>query len=204
MITYIDKDTIDFLGKKKLTFNQFCICLLLHEAQHDPQSGVAKVLQYTAEVGSFLTGGSVLRTDKTKVNELEDLLDRGFIRYAFIDKSDKHSLDNYSVTDKFTKGFLDRFKLYAKELWDAYPAKMHIGGETKDVAKVYIYEDFEEDYSKILKEDLNQHQEALRAVKELVKRTGGYAEINLRNYIGSRHWKNTTLHDQERVGPRFL
>jgi hypothetical protein len=203
MITTIDKETIDFLGKKKLTFNQFCICLILYELLDNPQTGVAKVLQYTEEV-AYLTGGTVMKPDKSKVNELEDLVDRGFVRYNFVDKTDKYSLDNYTVTDKFTKGFLDNFKTYAKELWAVYPSKMWIQGEAKDVAKVYIYEEFEEDYTRILKTDINHHQKAVAAVKQMKAKTGGYAEINLKNFIGSRHWNNIVTEDEQRVRPRFL
>jgi hypothetical protein len=196
MITEIDKETIDFLGSKKLTFNQFCICLLLHEGN------VAKIIQYTNEVG-YLTGGTVLKPDRTVVNELDDLVARGFVKFAWINKGNKWDLDNYSVTEKFSKGFLDQYKIYAKELWEAYPKQMWIAGEAKDVAKVYDIEEFEKKYVRILKEDINVHQKVMDALR-MLKAKSSYAPVKLENFLASRYWENITAESNERVGPRFL
>jgi hypothetical protein len=197
MITTIDKETLDFLGKKKLTFNQFCICLLLHEGD------ISKVIQYTAEV-AYLTGGTVLTSETKKVNELDDLVAKGYVKFNWINKDDKWDLDNYAVTEKFTQDFLDKFKIYAKELWDLYPTDMWLNGEPKTVAKIYPYEDYEADYTKLLKTDISVHQKAVAPLKEWRKANPCYAPINLKNYIGVRYWEQLKLQTDERPRPRLL
>jgi hypothetical protein len=182
MITFIDKDTIDFLAKKKLTFNQFCMCLLIH------QGDVAGILKYTAEVG-FITGGTILKPDRTEVKELDDLLVRGYLKHDNIDKGDWYSLDNFTVTEKFTKNFLDQFDFKAKEFWDQYPVYMRINNEDKPYGRGVDYEEYKEKYIKILREDIHIHEKLMSIIQESKKKSK-YAELKILNFIGSRPWEN--------------
>lgn len=183
MITRIDSQTLDFLAKKKLTFNQFCMCLLVFHQD------VAGILKYTNEIG-YITGGTVLRADRKEVNELEDLINRGYIKHTFLDKSDYYSLDNFSVTEKFAKGFLDRFEEYAKELWALYPKEGMINNNTF-TAKSVDYDEYKDKYTSILKEDIEIHKINIDRLRAYLK-THKYAEMGIMKYIGSRHWENLT------------
>lgn len=187
MITQIDEQTLDFLGKKRLTFNQFCMCLMIY---HQDIKGIIK---YTNEVG-FITGGTVMKPDKTEVNELEDLLKRKYLKHTFIDKNDYYSLDNFSVTDAFSKGFLDGFDECAKELWTIYP-KQGMQGNNIFPAKSIDYDEFKDKYIGILKSDITIHTTNIERLKTYLK-SNTYAEMGLEKYIGSRHWEN--LADESR------
>lgn len=178
MITSIDKETMAFLCKKQLTFNQFCMCLLI------VQDDVAQIIQYSNEVG-YLTGGTVMKPDQTIINELKDLIERGFLKFTFTDKSDRYSLDNYAVTEKFTKGFLDMFPVYVKELWDKYPDKIAFSEGDKNIAKAVNYEEYEEIYTKVLKKDISVHKQVMQAVGRL----GKYAPMKIDKFIQSRHYE---------------
>jgi hypothetical protein len=175
MITNIDKETIAFLCAKKITFNQFCICLMIH---YEDLEGIIK---YTAEIG-YLTGGSVMKPNKKVVKELDDLLDRGFLSFK---GQDRYDLDNYEVTEKFTKGFLDTLNDKAKQLWNAYPAHILFGSDPKPVAKAVMYDDFEELYLKLLKQDVSVHETVMGVVKKLTS-----APMKIDKFVGSRHWEN--------------
>jgi len=180
MITSIDNETLNFLCKHELTFNQFCMCLLIHE-----RNG-AKIIKYISEVG-FLTGGTIVKTNNREVNELNDLVERGYIKYTWKVKHDKHHLDNYSVTEKFTKGFLDKFKEAVKELWDTYPTYMLINGQEMPYGKS-DYEAFEEQYTKMLKVDISLHTTIMQDVLDN-KKYSKYAPVKLSNYLSSRLWE---------------
>lgn len=183
MITQIDKQTLDFLAKKKLTFNQFCMCLMIYHQD------VVGIIKYTNEIG-FITGGTVMKPDKREVNELEDLIQRGYIRHSFVDKKDYFSLDNFSVTEKFTKGFLDRFDEYAEELWKLYPKEGMISNKTFP-AKSVDYDEYKDKYIGILKGDITIHELNMERLRTYIK-THQYAEMGIIKYIGSRHWENLT------------
>jgi len=182
MITAIDKETLTFLGKKKLTFNQFAMCLLLYHKD------VAGVIQYTAEVG-YLTGGTILNTQGKEINELDDLIERGIVQYVFRDKSDAQSLDNYSVTEKFTKGFMDRYKDAAEEFWKQYPDTFFIQGEEKRIARAVDYDEYAEKYIKIITYDFNRHLIMMNNIKVQLQKSR-YALMGIIKYITSRPYEN--------------
>lgn len=187
MITEIDKDTLDFLAKRKLTFNQFCMCLMIHNKDY------VGIIKYTAEIG-FLTGGTVMRPNKTTVNELDDLISRGILKHDFVDKDDYYSLDNFTVTEKFTKGFLSALEDMAEELWRIYPP-LFISGEEKP-SKAWDYEEFKDKYLLTIKNDRTVHAKVIAQVKKL-----RYAKMNLKNFVGSRDWENTQ--DEQKPATRL-
>jgi len=191
MITQIDKRTLDFLVKKKLTFNQFCMCLMIYHED------VAGIIKYTDQVG-FLTGGTIIKPDGSKVNELNDLIKRGYLAHTIIDEREPYNLDNYTVTDKFIKGFLDRFDEYAKELWAEYPKEGKIGNHDPFPAKSVDFDEFKEKYIKILKEDIDEHEVNITRLREY-KKQHQYAEMGIMKYIGSRHWQNLSTDGKPKI-----
>ena len=83
MLFEVDRETIDFLCKKEITFNQFCLCLLIYKKD------VASIIQLTEELGYL---GDCLLPIGTDSNgkykyktEIQDLIDKGFVllSYAF-------------------------------------------------------------------------------------------------------------------------
>lgn len=193
MITQIDKETLDFLCKKKITFNQFCMCLLIMH-----KDAVA-IIRYTNEIG-FITGGTY-RTPKNKeINELKDLLDRGFLKHDNIDKNDYYSLDNFLITEKFSKNFGDHYKEAAKEFWDAYPIAFNIKGVRTETARAVDYDEFEQKYMEIIKGDFGEHKRAMEKLSNMDK---NYAQMKIMNFIGSKHWQNNSGATTAKVADRF-
>lgn len=189
MITKIEKDTLDFLVKKKLTFNQFCICLMLYHKDY------AGMMRYTDQIG-YLTGGTVIKPDKKAVKEMDDLLERGFLVHENRDKNNYWDLDNFLLTEKFTKGFLDNLEEKAKEFFKAYPSNLLI--QNNEVpAKVVAVEEFLLDYIKLLKTDITLHEKIMLDIKGL-----RYAKMKISNYISSRQWENNA--GQRTTQPKFL
>lgn len=192
MITVLDAKTLDFIAKKKLTFNQFCICLLLYHED------VAGILKYTNEVGFLGSGVSYKPDGKTKVHELDDLIDRGYLIDLKIDKNNPTALDNYRVSEKFTKDFLADDST-ALELWNLYPRHLSIQG--RDVpAKACDYEEFRDKYLKVIARNLELHSDIISKL-QAYKRSHQYAEMTILKFVGSRHWEN--LNEQSKQGIRL-
>lgn len=182
MITKIDKETLDFLGKKKLTFNQFAMCLMLY------YKDTAAVIQYTTEVG-YLTGGTIINSKGHEINELDDLVERGIVKWTSKDKENPQALDNYSVTSKFTVGFMDRYQEAADEFWKQYPDTFFIQGEEKRIAKSMDYDEFEEEYIKIITVDFKRHELMMKDVEVQLTKSK-YASVGILKYIKSRPYDN--------------
>ena len=144
--------------------------------------------QYTHQVG-YLTGGTFIDPNKKEVNEVEDLLHRGFIKHAGIDKKNYESIDNFIVTDKFIKDFLDIYKKAAKEIWDIYPTKLLIQGREVDSGRVMPYDEFEEHIKKILSTDFALHAVIMNHIRQTKAANGGYASVGITKYILSKQWE---------------
>lgn len=191
MITTIDKETVIFLAKHKLTFNQYCILLLLH------QRDVASIIQYTCEIG-FLSGGTVIRPDRKKVNELQDLIDRNFLIHDLIDKEDIHSIENYVLTDKFLR-IMDvnaKYKQAAAEFWGKYPNIININGRESATGKSVEYDDFVDKYTEILKKDFNLHKHIMEVLTKQTK-ANPYAQMGIMKYLGSKQWEGESNVQQQ-------
>ena len=181
-------DLIDFLSKNKLTFSQFCICLLLYEGN------TAKIMKYNAEV-LLLGEARIPKEDGSLIREFDDLILKGFITHIGIDISEYYSLDNFMIADKFTKGLIaDEYM--AEELWNEYPKFGLLGNQQEFNAKVLDYDDFVQKYLKAIKRSAKKHKEVMEKLKAYKKKEK-YAEINLSNFIGSRHWENLTDNESE-------
>ncbi len=189
MITEIDKETLNFISKKKLTFNQFCVCLLLYNKDFTAMQ------QYTHEIG-YLTGGSYIKPNRDEVNEVEDLLARGFIIHEGRDKKNYYDLDNFTVTDKFTKGFIDKYEEACDEFWKLYPNNFFINGKESPTAKVMDYEEFKKVYINIIKSDFSLHSNIIGKIR-IALSNSKYATMKISNYLASKQWENEVGTEQK-------
>lgn len=182
MITNIDDETLEFLMKKGLSFNQFCICLLVFH------KNATAIIKYTAKIG-YLANGSLLKPNgKTRVNELDDLVERGYLKLYREDLTgnERNALDNFLVTEKFTAGFLDDFKGKADEFYNTYPINILINNEPTPVAKIADVDQIKKDYIKLLKQDATIHDKVMKQLRGIK-----YAKMKITNYLLSRYWEQT-------------
>jgi hypothetical protein len=186
MLYEIDKETIDFLCKHKITFNQFAICLLIYKKD---TATIIRINEEIGVIGNYLIHKGVNSVGKKLFKtELDDLIDRGFITHVFVDKRDEYSLDNYIVNDKFKEGFLDEEGDMFEELWQAYPKMMYING-IEYPSKTGDYEELKEKYIRLIKNSKRRHKEVLSKL-EIHKSLNRYAFMGIEKYIGSRQWEN--------------
>jgi hypothetical protein len=165
--------------------------LLLH------QRDIASIIQYTYEIG-FLSGGTVIRPDRKKVNELQDLIDRNFLVHDLIDKEDIHSIENYVLTEKFLR-IIDvnaKYKQAAAEFWAKYPNIIHINGRDSATGKSVEYDDFVDKYTEILKKDFNLHKQIMEVLNKQVK-ASPYAQMGIMKYLGSKQWEGESNVQQQ-------
>jgi len=179
MINKIDEETLDFICRKNLTIGQFGICLMIYHKD------VAGIIKYCEEIG-YLGDSMITKKDGKTITEIDDLLERGFLLNHGLDKREEYALDNFVVTEQFTKGFLIGTEDVAQELWDAYPRYILINNEEKPT-KVCDFEDVEEKYLKTIQCNIKTHQSVIRKL-ENYKKTNKYAPCNLMNFIASRYW----------------
>lgn len=182
MIYELDKETINFICKKKISFNQFAICLLINARD------TAGIIQIQEELG-FIGDRLIKKGDRTYINELDDLIDRGFILNHEIDKKDFYALDNFVVTPEFTTGFLGDIDEMCKELWSEYPSTINIRG-AEYPTKACDYDEFCKVYIKAIKSSIKTHNEIIAKLKKFKSSHNNYAEMKIMNFVGSRHWEN--------------
>lgn len=181
MIYEVDKETVEFICKKKISFNQFVMCLLINAK--DTRS----IIQIQEELGPI--GNRLInKGGNTYINELDDLIERGFILNHEIDKRDPYALDNFVVTPKFTTGFLGDQDEMCNELWTEYPPTINIQG-SEYPTKVCDKEEFCEKYIKAIKGNVSLHKEIIAKLR-IYKSGNQYAQMKLMNFVGSRHWEN--------------
>ncbi len=189
MIFEIDRETVKFISSKKLTFNQFAICLLIY------QRDLASLIQYTTEVGHIgdcLIPIGKLPNGKTEyAKEIDDLVDRGFLKNTA--KNQSYDLDNFIVTTKFTKGFVDEYEFIAKEAFEAYPKHIFVNGDTFE-AKTLDYDEFAKKYIQAINGSVDEHKkEVMPHILSLRKAV--YAKMKIMNYVGSRNWKGDKVNE---------
>ena len=195
MILEIDSGTVDFLCKKKISFNQFCILLLIYRKDYN---SIIKLNEATEhKLGNRL----IKKGDGELINEVDDLIERDFLLNHNLIADDPYDLDNFVVTTKFTKGFLIDIEDAAKELWKEYPSFIRLGDGKEVSTTVCDYEDFEEKYYKVIQYNLKLHNEIISKLKKY-KKSNSYAEMNIMNFIGSRHWEK--MIDNEQRTTRYI
>lgn len=197
MIYELDKETIDFICKHKITLNQFAICLLIHKKD------TATIIRIGEEIG--VVGNCMIPTGvvegKTKYKkEIVDLLDRGFIITNFLDKNEPYALDNFILTDKFMEGFLTHETDMFTELWDEYPKFLHIQGLDYP-AKSTDFDDLQVKYIKAIKSSKKKHIEILSKLRSY-KETNTYALMGIEKFVGSRHWDNMDAGSSPKIRTR--
>ncbi len=186
MIYELDKETIDFLCKHKITFNQFSICLLIHK------KNAAAIIQIGAEIG--LIGDCMIPVGKDREGkpkyktELKDLIDREFIE--IINPSHGNDLDNFKVTDKFKDGFVTNIELASEEFFETYPKSVIVNG-TEFPARSCDFEEMSVAYLKAIKGSIKRHRAIIEQL-QTEKQSNPYAKMNIMKYIGGRCWENNT------------
>lgn len=187
MLYEIDNETIDFLCEHKLTLNQFAICLLIH------QKNTATIIRINNEIGVIgnylIPNGVDLQGKKKYIKEIDDLINRNFIRLTFVDKEDKYALDNFEVTSKFTDDLHQESDIF-EELWQEYPRFIYVQG-LEYPAKSTDYDELKEKYLKIIKNSKKKHKEIILKLKEF-KINNPYAQMGIEKFVGSRQWESLT------------
>lgn len=189
MIYELDKETIDFICKHKITLNQFAICLLIHK-----KDGAA-IIQLNTELG--VIGDCMIPVGKkpdgkTKYKkELVDLIEREFIDIIYPNHG--YEIDNLKVTAKFTDEFITPLSLAPEEFFNNYPKTIYVNG-IEYPARSCDFEDMAKAYIKAIKGSIKKHK-LIQVSLETDKQTSQYAKVNIMNYIGGRVWEsnqNTT------------
>jgi hypothetical protein len=187
MLYEIDNETIDFLCKYKLTLNQFAICLLIHKKD---TATMMRINNEIGIIGNYLIPNGVDTQGKKRyIKEIDDLIDRNFLRLTFIDKDDKYALDNFEVTNKFTDEFIQEVDMF-EELWMEYPKFLFVNG-LEFPAKSADYDELEQKYLKLIKNSKKKHKEIIDKLQQF-KSTNTYAQMGIEKFIGSRQWDNIT------------
>ncbi len=184
MIYELDKETIDFICKHKLTLNQFAICLLIHKKDG------ATIIRLNIELGVIgdcmipVGKGSDGKTKYKK--ELVDLIDREFIET--VHPVHGYEIDNLKVTAKFTDEFITPLALAHEEFFEAYPKTIYVNG-IEYPARSCDFDEMRVAYTKAIKGSVKKHKLILASL-ESDKQTSQYAKVNIMNYIGGRIWEN--------------
>jgi len=183
MLYEIDNETIDFLCENKLTLNQFAICLLIHKKD---TATMIRINNEIGQIGNYLIPNGVDPQGKKKyIKEIDDLIDRNFLRLTFIDKEDKYALDNFEVTAKFTDQFIQEIDIF-EEFWQEYPKFLFVNG-LEFPAKSTDYEELKEKYLKTIKNSKKKHRDIIEKLKRF-KLDNNYAQMGIEKFVGSRQW----------------
>ncbi len=158
------------LVRTKLTPMQLYICFLLHE------KSVGNVILYTDKIGFF-----------TK-EDMKHLIDNDFI---ITTKKDYSQLLDFYVTPKFTSLVSLNEEEQGEEFWNEFPSWILIG-EKKVPAKAIGKEDAIAMYFKEIKGSVSLHNEIMTKLKRWKEDNHGYATMNMKNFIKSRHWESLT------------
>jgi len=189
MILELDKETIDFLCVNKLTFNQFAICLLIHKKD------VATIIRVTEEIGKMGSCLIPLGKDKYK-NEMDDLIDRGYIEHNSVDKRDYYAIDNFKVNKLFTKS-LDPLVSAPEEFFSLYPSKVVVNG-VEYSARSCDFDEMGEKYLQAIKHSVQRHRDVISKLTAYRERNT-YAQMNIMKFIGGREWENMEAQSKPKV-----
>lgn len=182
MIFSIDKETIDFLCKNKLTFTQYFICLLIHKQD------TTTIIRLQKEVD--IIGDCLIAQGNGKYkSEFTDLVDRGFIvRIRTAPKGEPNLLDDFALTNKFREDWVDFLTLAPQEFFDAYPQHVLVNG-VNFPAKGCDFDEMSQKYLKAINNSVRKHKEVITKLKSL----GEYAPINIMKFIGGRMWETVEV-----------
>lgn len=177
MIFDIDKETIDFLCKNKLTFTQYCICLLIHKKD------ATTIIKLQHEVG-YIGDSLIAQEDGKYKTEFLDLVDRGFIkRIRTAPKGEPKLLDDFALTAKFEEDWIAPIERAPQEFFDVYPNHVLVNGIDYP-AKSCDFDEMSEKYLKAINHSIRKHREILPKIKAL----GQYAPVGIMKAIGGRLW----------------
>lgn len=181
MIYELDREVIDFLCKKKITFTQFAICLLVYKKD------TATIIRMEEEIGRLGDCKIPLGNNVYK-SEIDDLIDRDYLVHEKKNKALEYHIDNLIVTTKFLRGFIDEEANMAQEFWNIYPKQININGLAVP-STACDYDEFEVKYLKAIKSSSGVHKEVMSKLRAMVE-DNPYAPMTIMNFVGSRHWEN--------------
>lgn len=177
MIAKIDKETVQFICKHRITFQQFALCLLIY---HNDTASLIQIEEEIAHIGDCL-----IPTGKGDYKqEITDLIERGYLINN--NKKNEYVLDLFVLTPKFTNDFLVDISQAPQEAWDKYPKNLLINNQ-EVTTKSCNYDEFVTMYLKAINWDIKQHKKALRDI-ELIKKQSKYAKVKIMNWAGGRLW----------------
>ncbi len=164
----------NILIKTRLTANQLYLCFLLHEKD------VGNTELYRKHFGFFST------------EDVKELIKKDFIfntrsdgEFQFIDLHSTPLFNNLVSVNAEEEG---------EELWREFPSWLLINGR-KAPAKAISQEKLIEDYLRAIKNSKKLHREIILKVRAWKDNNNGYATMNIKNFVGSKHWE--TLDETE-------
>ena len=181
MLVEIDKETVDFICKHKLTFNQLAICLFILKKD---VTSIIKIKNEVCYIGDCL----IPTEDKEYKQELDDLIHRKFLIRKIHDKHEPYAFDNFTLNTNFAKEFRTPQEL-GEEFFSHYP-KLGIINGTEYSAKACDFDDMVDKYYKSIKGSIRKHERIIELLKENGDR---YATMNIMKYIGGRVWETDEL-----------
>lgn len=169
MITSI-REFVDLLCKLKISPNQFLICMLIHERD------MAATIKYYEEN----------QVNRFSHKDIDELLERGLL--LRITKDEKHyNLDQFIVTDLFSREFLIDNDDAGEEFWNAYPSWIHMNNK-KVSAKSCDKDDLIEKYAKKIKGSVKRHRDIMAVLEKYAEENNGQATMGIDKFVGSEQW----------------
>lgn len=192
MLNKIDKETIDFICKYKLTFTQLGICILIHQ-----QDGAA-IIKVNQEVGSI--GDCLIEQANGKYKtELNDLINRGYITQINTSPqlSNPYGFDNFRLVDFISRELMTPLEEAFQELIDNYPEKILVKG-MEYPARACDFEELEKSYLKAIKNSVNKHKQVIARLIAYRERND-YAEVGITKFVGGRLWESLEVATKPKV-----
>jgi len=178
MLLKIDSETVDFVCKHKITFNQLAICLFV--LRKDVTS-IIKIKHNVGYIGDCLiplTGETA-----THIQEMDDLVNRKFLIRKLYDKNEPYAFDTFDLNPGFKKEFRTPEEI-GEEFFNSYPKTIIVNGVELS-ARTCDFQEMIAAYFHAIKGGIRLHENIVNLLKE----KGGYATVGIMKYIGGRVWE---------------
>lgn len=171
MINY--KQMMDFMIKTGLRESQIVFLYIILKKDYP------ELYRYCQEISAF------------KKSEIQDMVDKGYVTNTSPDDPGMYA-DSFEVTEKFRKlVFAERPELLFEEFWNSYPNFLFIEGK-KFPTKGTNMETLEENYIKLIKENVGLHNSIIASVEWGKSR--GYLTTGILKFFESQGWRQ--LHQE--------
>lgn len=166
------REFVDLLCTLGISPNQFLICWLIYE------KNVPATLKYYEEN----------KRNKISHADIDWLLNNGFLLRIDKSKNGVYDTDEFLTTTKFSEAFLVDDYDAGEEFWTAYPSWLFFDNSRK-TAKAVDKDELIEDYLKKINNSRKTHLKVMEVVKKYASENKGYAAMNIKNFVGSKHWE---------------